>query len=89
MPHPRISGEEITQRGKALYRDCIQVKVEIAQNISKFVSINIETGDYEIGDDLLITIRGLQEKQADAAIWTERIGFNAVYAVGGTLSRTE
>ncbi len=89
MPHPRLSGEEITQRGKALYRDFIRAKVETADNISKLVSINIETGDYEIGDDLIITSRRLQAKQSDAAIWTERIGFNAVYAVGGTLLRAE
>lgn len=89
MPHPRLSGEEITQRGKALYRDFIRTEVETAENISKLVSINIETGDYEIGDDLIMTSRRLQKKQADAAIWTERIGFNAVYAVGGALCRTE
>ncbi len=62
---------------------------ETADNISKVVSINIETGDYEVGDDLIMTIGRLQAKQADAAIWTERIGFNAVYAVGGALCRTK
>jgi hypothetical protein len=88
MSHPRLSGEEITQRGQELYRDHIRSAVEIADNIGKMVSINIETGDYEIGEDLILTTRRLQAKQPDAAIWTERIGFNAVYAVGGTLIRT-
>ncbi|MEO1433057.1 MAG: hypothetical protein AAFV71_29125 [Cyanobacteria bacterium J06633_8] len=53
------------------------------------MSINIETGEYEIGDDLLITSRRLREKQADAMIWTERIGFNAVFALSGTLVRRD
>ncbi|MEL7246077.1 MAG: hypothetical protein AAFY21_07005 [Cyanobacteria bacterium J06641_2] len=53
------------------------------------MSINIETGEYEIGDDLLITSRRLREKQADAMIWTERIGFNAVLALSGTLVRRD
>jgi hypothetical protein len=88
MAHPRLSGEEITRRGKELYGSRIRDEVETADNIGKLVSINIETGDYEIGDDLVATSRRLQSKQADAAIWTERIGFNAVYAVGGTLTRT-
>jgi hypothetical protein len=88
MPHPRLSGEEITRRGKELYRSTIQTQVETTVNIGKIISINIETGEYEIGDDLLTTSRRLQSKQPDAAIWTERIGFNAVYAVGGTLIRT-
>jgi len=30
----------------------------------------------------------LQAKQPDAAIWAERIGYDAVYAVGGSLVRT-
>jgi hypothetical protein len=89
MPHPRLSGEEITQRGKTLYRTSIRPQVETPNNIGKIISINIETGDYEIGTDLLTTSHRLQAKQPDAAIWTERIGFNAVYAVGGTLLRTK
>lgn len=88
MPHSRLSGEEITRRRKELYHDCIRAKVETEDNIGKMISINIETGDYEIGDDLIATSRRVLAKQSDAAIWTERIGFNAVYAVGGTLIRT-
>jgi len=88
MPRPKLSDEEITQRGKELYKNSILPQVETTENIGKIVSINIETGEYEIGDDLLVTSLRLRAKQADAAIWSERIGFNAVYAVGGTLFRT-
>ncbi|MBU7584048.1 MAG: hypothetical protein KAF91_14245 [Nostoc sp. TH1S01] len=88
MPYPKLSGEEITQRGRELYENSIRSQVETAQNIGKIISINVETGEYEIGDDLIITSRKLQAKQADAPIWAGRIGFNAVYAVGGTLIRT-
>lgn len=88
MTHPKFSGEEIARRGKELYEKGIRAQVETAENIGKIISINVETGDYEIGDDLVVTSRRLQAKHADAAIWTERIGFNAVYAVGGTLVRT-
>ncbi len=88
MSKPKISDEEITQRGKELYKNNIRPQIETAENIGKIVSINVETGEYEIGDDLLLTSLKLRAKQADAALWTERIGFNAVYAVGGTLFRT-
>jgi hypothetical protein len=40
------------------------------------------------GEDLLVPSRSLQAKHPDAALWGERIGFDAVYAVGGTLSET-
>ena len=89
MSFSKFSDEEITQRGKELYDSQIRSQVETPENIGKIVSFNIETGEYEIGDDLLITSRRLREKQADALIWAERIGFNAVFAVGGTLIRTE
>ena len=89
MSFSKFSDEEITQRGKELYDSQIRSQVEKPENIGKIVSINIETGEYEIGDDLLITSRRLQEKQADALIWTERIGFNAVFALSGTLVRRD
>ena len=87
MPKPNLSDEEITKRGKELYDSNIRLRVETPENIGKIVSINIETGEYEIGDDLIVTSLKLRSKQSDAALWSERIGFNAVYAVGGTLFR--
>jgi hypothetical protein len=88
MSRPKLSDEEITQRGKELYENNIRPQVETTENIGKIISINVETGEYEIGDDLLLTSLKLRAKQPDVALWTERIGFNAVYAVGGTLYRT-
>ena len=87
MSKPKLNDEEITQRGRKLYQNIIRPKVETPENIGKIISMNVETGEYEIDDDLLITTVRLRSKQADAALWTERIGFNAVYAVGGTLVR--
>jgi hypothetical protein len=75
-------------RGKELYENVIRAQVETPENIGKIISINVETGEYEIGEDLVVTSGKLQAKQANAIIWAERIGFNAVYAVGGTLVRT-
>lgn len=87
MSKPNLSDEEITQRGKELYDSNIRPQVETPENIGKIISINIETGEYEIGDDLIVTSLKLRSKQPDAALWSERVGFNAVYAVGGTLFR--
>ncbi len=88
MSHPTLSSQEVARRGKELYERSIRTKVETEENIGKIISINVETGDYEIGDDLVETSLRLQSKQTDAALWGERIGFDAVYAVGGTLLRT-
>ncbi|MBO3462679.1 hypothetical protein G7B40_002025 [Aetokthonos hydrillicola Thurmond2011] len=81
MSKPKLNDEEITRRGKELYENSIRPQVEAPENIGKIISINVETGEYEIGDDLLVTSLQLRAKQADAALWSERIGSHAVYAV--------
>ena len=84
-----IPAEQVfDRRGKELYENVIRAQVETPENIGKIISINVETGEYEIGEDLVVTSGKLQAKQANAIIWAERIGFDAVYAVGGTLVRT-
>jgi len=88
MPHPRFSGEEIARRGKDLYEQRIRSLVETKENIGKIVSIDIETGDYEVGEDLISTGDRLFARHPGAALYGARIGYNAVYAVGGSLMRT-
>ncbi|MDZ8106930.1 MAG: hypothetical protein RMX96_24545 [Nostoc sp. ChiSLP02] len=88
MSYPTLDDEEIARRGKEVYETQIRAQVETAENIGKIISIDIESGDYEINDDLLTTCRRLQMRHNNPILWTERIGFNAVYAVGGTLTRT-
>ncbi|HZO91246.1 MAG TPA: hypothetical protein VFB38_23180 [Chthonomonadaceae bacterium] len=88
MPHPRFSAQEIGRRGKALYEQNIRKHVETEENIGKIVSIDIETGEYEIGDNVPKSSERLLAKRPDAALSGIRIGYNAVYALGGTLTRT-
>jgi hypothetical protein len=88
MPHSRITSEEIQRRGETLYNERLRKVVETEENIGRLVAIDVETGDYEVGEDLLAIARRLQSRHPDAALWTQRIGYNAVYAVGGSLVRT-
>ncbi|MDF0556515.1 addiction module protein [Kamptonema sp. UHCC 0994] len=83
-----ISAQQVfdKKRGKELYENVIRAQVETPENIGKIISINVETGEYEIGEDLVVTSGKLKAKQPNAIIWAERIGFDAVYAVGGTLA---
>ena len=88
MPHSRLSSSEIQQRGKQWY-ERIRPGVETDENIGKLVSIDIETGDYEIGSDYSLDApRRLHAKHPDAAIYAVRIGYDAVYALGGVVERT-
>jgi hypothetical protein len=62
MPYLTLSSQEIARRGKELYERSIRDKVETEENIGKIISINVETRDYEIGDDLVETSLRLRTK---------------------------
>ena len=79
--------EKLSTIGHEIYETKLRPKVETEENIGKLISIDIKTGEYEIGDKPLATIRRLQARCPEAEIWTERIGYDAVYAVGGSLRR--
>jgi hypothetical protein len=89
MPHPRFSGEEIARRGKELYAQRLRAQVETEETIGKLIYIDIETGDYEIGDDKSLDApRRLLAKYPGAALYTIRIGYNVVDSFGGVIERT-
>jgi len=81
--------DEVSRIGHQIYETKLRPTVETEENIGRLISIDINTGDYEIGDRPLSTIQKLQARRPDAEIWTERIGYDAVYAVGGSLRRVD
>ena len=85
---PAINHLKIARRGQAFYRS-IREKVENRENQGKIISIDINTGNYEIDDNLLECSDRLQREWPEAVIWAERIGFSAVYAVGGSLTKVD
>ena len=87
MPHPRYPGDQIGRIGKELYENQLRDVVETEENIGKIISIDIETGDYEIGDDVVATAKSLLARRPDAALYGTRIGYDAVYAIGGSINR--
>lgn len=86
--HPTLSREEIARRGKEIYQQRIRIHVETTENIGKIIAIDLNTDEYEIDQDLLAACNRLQAKQPNAVTWAERIGYDAVYAIGGTLVKT-
>ena len=84
MPHPRFPSGEISRRGKELYENKIRPLVEIEGNIGKLISIDVETGDYAIGDDPIANGDALFAKHPGAALYGARIGCDAVYEMGGS-----
>ena len=88
MPHARLSNEEIDRRGQELYESKIRAQVETPENIGKQIVIDVETGEYEIDEDGLKASHRLLAKHPNAALYGLRIGYNAVYTIGGVLTPT-
>jgi len=78
---PRYSKEEFAQRGDALYKTQIRPQVEDG-NHGKIVAIDIETGAFEVAEDVVNASDLLLAKYPDAQTWFIRIGHQAVYHFG-------
>jgi peptide subunit release factor RF-3 len=78
---PRYSKEEFARRGDALYESDIRSQVEDG-NHGKIVAIDIETGAFEVADQILIATNRLFARLPDAQPWIVRIGHRAVHRFG-------
>jgi hypothetical protein len=78
---PRYSKEEFAQRGDALYESEVRQQVEEG-NHGKIVAIDIETGSFEVADDILPATDRLFERLPDAQPWIVRIGHRVVHRFG-------
>jgi hypothetical protein len=87
MRHSTLSSEEIGRRGQEIYEQKLRPLVETEKNIGKVVSIDVETGDYEIDDDLIKAGDRLLARHPNAVLYGARIGYDAVYALGGSLTK--
>ena len=86
----RYAPGDIVARGKALYEQRIRDQVETSENIGKILIINVETGEWEMGDDPrgdddLAVSRRAAARFPDAGRYGMRIGYPAFDAVGATL----
>ena len=78
---PRYTKDELTRLGTEIYENKIRPIVEAA-NHGRLLAIDIETGDFEIGDETLKVCQPLIDRNPDAQIWCLRIGHRAVGRMG-------
>jgi hypothetical protein len=78
---PRYSKEEFARRGDELYERVVRPQVE-AGNHGKIVAIDIDTGAFEVADDILTAAERLFARLPDAQPWSVKIGYPAVCRFG-------
>ena len=74
-----VKREDISTVGRAIYAE-IREEME-ANHWGKMVVIDVNSGDYEIGDDDLTTTMRLFERRPDAMTWGELAGYPAPYHI--------
>lgn len=87
MPVQRYPKEVIVQRGDELFEQSIRAQVTNRPEM-EFVSIDIESGDFEVGTDELAVAKRLLERQPEAQIFTRRVGFRSAHRIGFVPRRT-
>lgn len=78
---PRYSKEEFARRGQAIYEQRVRPQVEEG-NRGRIVAIDIETGEFEVGDDTLAASGQLLVRRPEAQPWLVRIGHQVVHRFG-------
>jgi hypothetical protein len=85
---PRYPKEEYARRGNEIYETQVRPKVEEG-NHGKIVAVDIETGAFEVADDLLTASKRLLVRFPDAQTWFVRIGHPAVDHFGARSLRAQ
>ncbi len=79
--HPRYSKEEFARRGDQMYETQVRPQVE-PDNYGKIVAIDIDTGAFEVADQILTATDRLFKRLPNAQPWIVRIGHRAVHRFG-------
>ena len=88
MEHTPAKRQELRDLAHAIYTQRLKATVETPENIGKIISIDTLSGEYEIDADHLTAARRLRDRLPNAESFGLRIGYKAVYAIGGILERT-
>lgn len=81
MPQRRYTAEETVRRGRAIYEERIRSLVEPAER-GRYVLIDIDTGDYETGDDYHAAAKRMLARRPNAALCGLQIGYATVGRIG-------
>lgn len=77
----RYGKQEHAQRGMTIYEQQVRPLVA-AGNHGKIVAIDVDGGEFEVGEDTLTAADRLLARCPDAQIWFVRIGHRGVHRFG-------
>ena len=85
---PTRSKEEIARLGSEIYERDVRREVE-ADHHGEIVSIDVDSGKWAIGEDILDAVDRLRVQRPEAIdVWSLRVGHHAVHRFGGRSLRS-
>ena len=81
VPQPRYSKEEHARLGNEWYERDVRARVENG-NYGRIVAIDVDTGEFEVADDLMTASQGLRSRLPNSQTWFVRIGAKSVHRFG-------
>ncbi len=83
----RLPKEDTARLGREMYERDIRNQVE-ADHVGEIVAIDVDSGSWAMGDDLIPARENLRAKRPEAVnVLFERVGYLAVSSMGGGLPR--
>ena len=78
----RRTAEDARLLGDEIYQRDIRQQVEDAYH-GKIVAIDVNSGDYAIGDTVSAASKRLRKRLPDANVWSVRVGYRTLRNFGG------
>ena len=77
------NGDEFARRADALYDQHVKPRVT-ADDVGKFVAIDVDTGAYELDVDEVSAVDRLLAREPGASVWLTRVGSRHAHRFGGS-----
>ena len=78
---------EMRTRGKAIYENEILPSLDEKADKGRFVFIDVDSGDYEVGGYDMEAINDLVKRRPDALLWMKRVGYDAPTIIDDPLGK--
>ena len=83
MKTPTRTAQETARLGNGIYQRVIRPQVE-AGHRGEVVAIDVNSGNWAIGDDVIAATDQLRAKRPDAVdVWLLRVGYRSLHHFGG------
>ena len=84
MSHAMMDHRELARRGREYYDRVLRAKLE-PEHTGKFLALEVETGDYELGDSQLEALDRAEAKHPDRVFYILRVGYRTAARLGAQL----